>query len=114
MSLPNTANNISPALLEAIADAAERCLRFDQIGTDLGLSPDEWRTLVRQNHEAVRLAITKGRTAAVVSNALDLQQCVRFGSADAALFILQRDHGWPKPKRGRPRKSAVPADLPPK
>ncbi len=107
----------TPETLAAIANAAERCLRFEEIGGDLGLTLDEWRALVRENPEAVRLAIAKGRTAAFVANAEALRQCVRFGSADAALFILQRDHGWrPMQKRGpgRPRKSAVSADLPPK
>jgi hypothetical protein len=102
------------ATLAAISDAAERCLRFDEIGGALGLAPDEWRALVRSDPAAVALAVARGRTAALVENAQALRRCVRFGSADAALFILQRDHGWPKPKRGRPARLAVPADLPPK
>jgi hypothetical protein len=104
----------TPATLAAIADAAEKCLPYDRMGGALGLSPDEWRALVCENPEAVRLAIAKGRTAAFVANAEALQICGRHGKAEAALFILQRDHGWgAKPRRGRPPKSTGPADLPP-
>ncbi len=94
----------TPKTLAAIANAAERCLRFDEIGGDLGLSPDEWRALVCSDPDAVALAVARGRTAALVANAQALQQCVRHGNADAALFILRRDHGWPARSPGRPRR----------
>ncbi len=95
----------TPATLAAITAAAERCLRFDEIGGDLGLSPGEWRALVRENHEAVALAILTGRTAALAKNGADLLRCVRNGKAAAALHVLRAFHGWPSPVRGRPRRS---------
>ncbi len=94
----------TPVTLAAITAAAKRCLRFDEIGGDLGLSPDEWRTLVRENPDEISLAIAKGRTAAFVANAEALRQCVRHGKAEAALYLLKRDHGWPARGPGRPRR----------
>jgi hypothetical protein len=95
---------ITTEVLAAITAAAERCLRFDEIGGDLSLTLDEWHALVRSDPNAVALAIAQGRTAALAANAQALQQCVRHGKADAALFILRRDHGWPARGPGRPRR----------
>jgi hypothetical protein len=94
----------TPATLAAITAAAQRCLRFDEIGGALGLTLDEWRALVRSDPDAVALAIAQGRTVALAVNAQALQRCVRHGKAEAALFILRRDHGWPARGPGRPRR----------
>lgn len=95
----------TPATLAAIADAAERCLRFAEIGGDLGLSPDEWRTLVRSDPDAVALAVTLGRARAQAKNGADLLTCVRHGKAEAALYVLRAFHSWPFPVIGRPPRS---------
>lgn len=92
----------TPETLAAIADAAERCLRFAEIGGDLGLSPDEWRGLVRSDPDAVALAVAQGRAQAQARNGADLLTCIRYGKTEAALYALRAFHGWPKPKRGRP------------
>ncbi len=90
-------------LLAAITDAAERCLRFDQIGIDLGLSPGEWRALVRSDPDVVALAITLGRARAQAKNGADLLTCIRYGKTEAALYALRAFHGWNSPRIGRPR-----------
>jgi hypothetical protein len=106
---------VSNDILAAITAAAADSVPIREIPSTAGLTDSEWLELVRENHEEIRLAIAKGRTAAFVANAEALQICVRHGKAEAALFILQRDHGWgAKPRRGRPPKSTGPADLPPK
>ena len=89
-------------LLAAITDAAERCLRFDEIGGGLGLSATEWRELIRTAPDAVALAVAQGRARALAKNGADLLTCSRHGKVEAALFILRRDHSWPSPAIGRP------------
>lgn len=98
----------TPETLAAIAVAAEDCLRFGEIGGALGLTPDEWRALVRSDPDAVALAVTLGRARAQAKNGADLLTCVRHGKAEAALYVLRAFHGWPSPVRGRPPRSKPP------
>ena len=98
-------------LLSKITAAAARCVPFAKIGTEIGLTPNEWRELVDVNREAVALAVAQGRALAEIEIAKALQRASQAGSTDATLFILQRHFDWPKPKVGRPRKQAVQVSL---
>ena len=93
---------VSQDLLDAITGAAARRLPIGQIGDAVGGAA--WQAAVREDPEAVRLAVLKGRVQVQVKTAAALEQCSAMGKAAASLFILQSVHGWPRPKRGRPRK----------
>jgi hypothetical protein len=93
---------VSQDLLAAITAAAARCLPIGQIGHVVG--GDAWEAAVRGNPEAVRLAVLAGRVQVQLKTAAALEECSAMGKTAASLFILQSNHGWPKPKIGRPRK----------
>ncbi len=93
---------VNRELLAAITAAAARCLPIGQIGDAVG--GDAWQAAVRENPEAVRLAVVRGRVQVQLKTAAALEQCSAMGKAAASLFILRNNHGWPKPKRGRPPK----------
>ena len=95
---------VNRELLDAITVAAARCLPIGQIAAGVGMTDEEWQAALRGSQEAVRLAILKGRVQVQVKTAAALEQCSAMGKAAASLFILQSVHGWPRPKRGRPRK----------
>ena len=102
---------VSQDLLAAITAAAARCLPIGQIGDAVG--GDAWEAAVREDPEAVQLAVLHGRVQAQLKTAAALEQCSDMGKAAAALFILRSNHGWPRPKRGRPRKLAARSPGPP-
>ena len=93
---------VNQELLAAITTAAARCLPIGKIGHAVG--GDAWRAALRENPEAVRLAVLTGRVQVQLKTAAALEECSAMGKATASLFILQSNHGWPKPKIGRPRK----------
>lgn len=95
---------LTPCTLAAITDAAARCVPIGGIAAAAGLSKAEWKAALRDEHEAVRLAVLRGRLLAFMENAESLGLCSsRYGKAAVALFILQKDHSWPSRGRGRPR-----------
>lgn len=93
---------LSNKISDAITAAAARCLPIGQIGDAVG--GDAWRAALRENPEAVRLAVLTGRVQVQLKTAAALEECSAMGKAAASLFILQNNHGWPKQSRGRPRK----------
>ena len=93
---------VNRKLLAAITAAAARCLPIGQIGDAVG--GDAWEEALREDPEAVRLAVLKGRVQVQVKTADALEHCSAMGKVAASLFILRNNHFWPKPKRGRPRK----------
>ena len=93
---------VNRELLDAITAAAARCLPISQIDDAVG--GDAWEAAVREDPEAVRLAVLKGRVQVQVKTAAALEQCSANGKAAASLFILQTVHDWPSKSRGRPRK----------
>ena len=93
---------VNRKLLAAITAAAARSLPIAQIGDAVG--GDAWGAVLREDPEAVRLAVLQGRVQVQLKTAAALEKCSELGKAAASLFILRRNHGWPKTKRGRPRK----------
>ncbi len=93
-----------------ITAAAARCVPILDIGKELGLTPNQW--LERLRDPAVALALAQGRAQAQVRLATALRVASEHGKAEAALFILRRDHGWPAPRRGRPPKAVGPEPPP--
>ena len=102
---------VNRELLAAITGAAARCLPIGQIGDAVG--GHAWEEALREDPEAVRLAVLNGRVQVQVETAAALEQCSANGKAAASLFILRSNHGWPRPKRGRPRKLAARSPGPP-
>lgn len=93
---------VNREFLDAITAAAARCVPIGRIGAEVG--GNAWEAAVREDPEAVRLAVLTGRVQVQVKTAAALEQCSNMGKAAASLFILRSNHGWLKPKRGRPRK----------
>ena len=93
---------VNRELLDAITAAAARRLPISQIGDAVG--GDAWKAAVREDLEAVRMAVLAGRVQVQLKTAAALEECSAMGKTAASLFILQSNHGWPKPKIGRPRK----------
>ena len=93
---------VNRELLDAITAAAARRLPISQIGDAVG--GDAWQAAVRENPEAVRLAVLRGRVQVKLKTSAALEQCSAMGKAAASLFILQTVHDWPSKSRGRPRK----------
>lgn len=96
---------VNRELLATITAAAARCLPIGQIGDAVG--GDAWEAAVREDPEAVGLAVLSGRVQVQLKIAAALEECSAMGKATASLFILQSNHGWPKQSRGRPRKLAA-------
>ena len=95
---------VSRELLAAITAAAARCVPIGQIAAGVGMTDEEWQAALRGSQEAVRLAVLTGRVQVQFKTAAALEECSANGKAAASLFILRSNHGWPKPKRGRPPK----------
>jgi hypothetical protein len=98
---------LSPETLSAITAAAARCVPIGQIAAEVGMTDAAWQAAVRDDLESVRLAVLRGRLQTKVANAEALKRCAAMGKAAVSLFVLQRDHGWPKQKRGRPPRSGT-------
>ena len=98
---------LTPSTLAAITEAAARCVAIGLIPAEVGMSAGAWQAAVRDDLESVRLAVLRGRLQAKVANAEALKRCAAMGKTAVSLFVLQRDHNWPKPKIGRPRKSGT-------
>lgn len=95
---------VNRGLLAAITAAAARCLPIGQIALEVSMTDEEWQAVLHERPEAVRLAVLQGRVQVQLKTAAALEKCSELGKAAASLFILRRNHGWPKTKRGRPRK----------
>jgi hypothetical protein len=93
---------VNRELLDEITAAAARCLPISQIDNAVG--GNAWEAAVREDPEAIRLAVLTGRVQVQLKTAAALEECSAMGKTAASLFILQSNHGWPKPKIGRPRK----------
>ena len=91
-------------LLERITEAAAALVPLADIPAAVGLSEGEWQLLLVEQTEEVRLALLGGRTQALRRSKERLRDAALRGSSEAALFILRRDLGWPRPARGRPRR----------
>lgn len=99
---------LTETTLAAITEAAARLVRIRDIPAAVGLSDEAWQAALRGDLESVRLAVARGRAQALAKNGEDLALCSgRYGKAEVSLFILQENHGWPKPRRGRPPKSKL-------
>jgi hypothetical protein len=97
--------------LASITTAASELVPIGGLPTAAGLTPEQWQALLQDHPDDVALAVAQGRALAQVRINLALQQAASYGKAEAALFILQRSHGWPRPRLGRPPKASVQAAL---
>ena len=88
--------------MAAITEAAAALVPIADLPSRLDLPIAEWQQLLTEQPEAIRLALLKGRAIAQQRITERLLACSGRGSGEVALFILQRDHGWPRPRRGRP------------
>jgi hypothetical protein len=93
-------------IINKIATAAARLVPIGEIAAACGLSYGEWEAFLRDDLEGVRNAVLTGRIAAHQNVSERLRLASKYGKTDAILELLQRDHGWVKPKRGRPPRSA--------
>jgi len=105
-------STIAFEIINKIATAAAGMVPIGEIGATCGLSSGEWEALLREDLEVVRNAVQAGRIAAHQSVSERLKLASQYGKTDAILSLLQRDHGWAKPKRGRPLRSVSRANGP--
>lgn len=92
--------------LTAITAAAAAAVPAKEIGPRIGMTPAEWRSLLRgPDREAVKLAIATGRAQAQLRVNVRLIECSRLGNTEATLYILRYWHNWdvtpPRPFRRR-------------
>jgi hypothetical protein len=106
-------STIAFEIINKIATAAAGMVPIGEIAATCGLSPSEWKALLRDDLEVVRNAVLAGRIAAHQNVSERLKLASQYGKTDAILSLLQRDHGWARPKRGRPPRSVSRANGPP-
>jgi hypothetical protein len=106
-------STIAFEIINKIATAAAAMVPIGEIGAACGLSSCEWEALLRDDPEVVRNAVLAGRIVAHQSVSERLRLASKYGKTDAILSLLQRDHGWERPKRGRPPRSVSRANATP-
>ena len=100
--MPNS--SLLPDIAAAITAAAARPLPILEIPQEVGLTMEQWAALLDNHRELVRVAVAQGRLQAELRIRAKLATAVRYRKVDVVLFQLQRDYGWPRPRRGRPRR----------
>ena len=93
-------------MLAKIENAAAGTVGILDIGKEIGVPADSWAGMLRDPD--IRLAIAKGRADSQLKANAALMACATLGSASAALIMLQLNFGWPRPRRGRPRRGPAP------